>query len=187
VCRGAEYLSGWTLLNDFAGVHHGHPIGAAGNDIQIVADHEHRQVPCRNELAEQVHDSRLGWRIEPGRRFISNEKRRITSEAQREHYALPEAARQLVRVVAGALRWLRYVYGVQQVEHALIGIPPGHDAVRHQRFADLITNREDRIECRGGVLRHEGDLATANLLHRRVVQSGQIAGPPVHRTSRDAT
>jgi hypothetical protein len=33
VCGRVEYLSGWTLLDDLASVHHCYPIGAAGNDI----------------------------------------------------------------------------------------------------------------------------------------------------------
>jgi hypothetical protein len=92
VCRGVEYLPGWTLLDDLAGIHHGHPIGAAGDDVQVVADDEYGEAPLHDQLAEQVHDSRLGRRIEAGRWLISDEERRIAGEAQREHHPLSQAA-----------------------------------------------------------------------------------------------
>jgi len=54
VCRGVEYPSGWTLLDDLAGIHDGHPIGAAGDHVQVVADDEYGEAQCEHYLLSQA-------------------------------------------------------------------------------------------------------------------------------------
>ena len=54
------------------------------------------------QLAQQIEDLRLDRDVERRRRLVGDEQRRLAGERHRDQRALPQAARQLMRIVADA-------------------------------------------------------------------------------------
>ena len=85
-----------------AGVHDRDAIGGLGDDAEIVRDEQQRQIELLLHLAQQVEDLRLHRDVERGRRLVGDDERRAAGERDRDHHALPHAARQLMRIVVDA-------------------------------------------------------------------------------------
>ena len=61
-------------------------------------------VPSRLlEIRQQLEDLRLDGDVERGGGLVGDDERRVHDERHRDHDALPHAARELVRIFAGAL------------------------------------------------------------------------------------
>ena len=64
---------------------------------EVVADEQHRRVELGLQARDQVEHLRLDGRVEPGRRLVEDQQRRVLGERHRDHDALLHAARELVR------------------------------------------------------------------------------------------
>ena len=71
------------------------------------------------QIAQQVENLRLDRDVERGRRLVGDDQRRVARQRQRDQRALPQPARQLVRIVADALLRLRDADGLEQLDRAL--------------------------------------------------------------------
>ena len=64
-----------------------------------MGDEEQRQAEPLLQIAQQVEDLRLDRDVERRRRLVGDEQRRLARERQGDQRALPQAARELVRVL----------------------------------------------------------------------------------------
>ena len=122
------------------------------------------------QIAQQVENLRLDRDVERGRRLVGDEQRRAARQRERDERALPQAARQLVRIVAHAPLRLGNADGVEELDRAVARRAPARDAVHHQRFLDLVADGEDRVQRRHRLLEDQRDLGAADLLHLLLVE-----------------
>ena len=100
--RAAEQRADLGLLGLAAGIHDDDALRHLGDDAEIVGDQHDRGVDLLLQLAQQIEDLRLDGHVERGRRLVGDEQLGLAGERHRDHHPLPHAARQLVRVFAGA-------------------------------------------------------------------------------------
>ena len=92
-------------------------------------------------VAQQLEDLRLHGDVERGRRLVGDDERRPAGQRDRDHHALPHAARQLMRVVVDALFGVGDAHRAQQVDGARARLAPCREAVDAQRLGDLRRRR----------------------------------------------
>jgi hypothetical protein len=81
-------------FDDRSGVHHDYSVAVLGDDAEIVGYEQQSAVFTPQQLRYQVQDLSLHGRIEPGRRFIGNDERRIEDKSEGEpSVGTPLAAR----------------------------------------------------------------------------------------------
>ena len=100
--RMAQHLGDWSFFDDAAGVHHGNAIGHLRDHAEIVRDEEQRELKIAAQRGEQFEDLFLHGDVERGGRLVGDEHVRARRERHRDHHALPQAARKLVRILARA-------------------------------------------------------------------------------------
>ena len=120
VCRLTKDLAHGALFNDLALVHDGDAVRHFGDDAEVVRDEQQRQIEPLLELAQQLEHLRLDRDVERRRRLVGDDQRRSAGERDRDHHALPHAARQLMRVVAHAARRIGDAHGVEQLDGARV-------------------------------------------------------------------
>ena len=74
VARLGEQLPRGPGLHEHARVHHVDALAHAGDDAQVVRDHDQRRVLLGDELAQQVEDLRLDRHVERGRRLVGDQE-----------------------------------------------------------------------------------------------------------------
>ena len=98
VARVAQHRFGIALLDQPTGVQHADAIAHLADDPEVVADEQHRGAELRLQAGDEVEHLRLDGRIEPGRRLVEDQERRLGCEGHRDHHALLHATGELVRV-----------------------------------------------------------------------------------------
>ena len=98
--RLREELLGRRRLDDLAGIHHQHAVAALGDHREIVGDEEDRQAELAPQPLEELQDLRLQRDVEGGGRLVGDQQLGPGGERDRQHRALPLAARELVRELA---------------------------------------------------------------------------------------
>jgi hypothetical protein len=93
VLRGIEQAGGRCLLDDLAGVHHGHIVANLGHNAEVVGDQDDTRPGFLPQLDEKVKDLRLDGDIERRRRLVRDQKRRRTGQRHGDHDTLAHAAR----------------------------------------------------------------------------------------------
>ena len=88
------------FLDEPAGIHDGDPVGHLGNDTEVVRDEEQRESHSLLEIAQQVEDLCLNRDVERRRRLVGDEECRPAGERQSDERALPQPARELMRILA---------------------------------------------------------------------------------------
>ena len=102
MARRVEDVVDRALLDDAARVHHDDPVGVAGHDAEVVGDEEEGELELGARSVEQLEDLRLRGHVERGGGLVGDEHARTVGQRHREQHPLPHAARELMRVVAGA-------------------------------------------------------------------------------------
>ena len=74
----------------------------------------------------------------------------------------------------------------EQADRLLPRLAPVHAAVQAERLADLVADREDRIEGGHRLLEDHRDVVAPHRAHVAVVQRGQLAPPQADRSALDA-
>jgi hypothetical protein len=88
----------------------------------VVGDEDHRHVVAAAELVEQVEHLRLHRHVERRRRLVGDQERGVAGEGERDHHALPHPAGEPVRVVLQALRGLRQLHLLEQLDRPAAGL-----------------------------------------------------------------
>ena len=175
-CRGErEDAPPPARLHDHPAVHHVHALAHAGDDAEVVRDHDERGVALGDERAQQVEDLRLDRHVERGRRLVGDQELRLARERHRDHRALPHAAGELVRVVVGAPARLRDADLLEQLDRRALAPPCVEPEVRLERLADLPPDRQHRVQRRHRVLEDHRDLPAADRPQLGVRAAEQVA------------
>ena len=150
-----------------------HGIGMAGppedlthrrrlHDLPRIQDHDaiadprdHGQIVCDVEDAapdtvlqrpHEVEDARLAGDVEPRRRFVHDEHRRVAGDRHRDHGPLLLAARQLVRVAGHELVWLGQSHALQQLATPRARAVRRHSEAPLEQLPDLSADRQRWVE-----------------------------------------
>ena len=87
---------------------------------------------------------------------------RLTGQGDGNHHPLPHAARQLVRIVARAAAASGIRTHRAAARPSLEPRRHARAAVRDEHFGDVVANRENRVQCRRGLLEDEPDTCAAD-------------------------
>ena len=123
---------------------------------------------------DELEDLRLDRHVERGRRLIGEDQLRIARQRDRDHHALAHAARELVRVVIEAVLRPWDADLAEQLDHAILGGLAGDAHVLLDRLADLVADRQGRVQARERVLEDEPDLLAAQLAHVVFAQAQHV-------------
>ena len=91
-------------LDHLAGIHHRDAVGDARDDAEIVGDQDHRHAELALQVGEQTQDLRLDRDVERGRRLVGDDQVGIAHQRHRDHHALAQPARELMRILAEPAR-----------------------------------------------------------------------------------
>jgi hypothetical protein len=69
--RSSQDLVRWTVLNNLAGIHHGHDVAQRGCHSQVVRNEQERHVVSSAQATEQRQHFRLDRHIQSARRLVS--------------------------------------------------------------------------------------------------------------------
>jgi hypothetical protein len=139
------------------------PVADAANDAEVVGDDGNRGPAAVAQLAEQHQDFFLDGGVECGRGLVCEQAAWGHRACHRDQHPLPHAAGELVRVLPQTLLRRRHVHRAQELELPLAQLRPRNVAARRQHFAQLIADREQRIERGHRVLQDHRDLAAPHL------------------------
>ncbi len=116
-CAGAPSTSRHrAALDDAAGIHDRDAVGDLGSDAEIVRHEDHAHAQLALQPPQQDQHLHLHGRVERRRRLVGEQQARLARQRHRDHRALPQAARQFVRVgVEPALRG-RDAHEVEQLQ-----------------------------------------------------------------------
>ena len=134
-----------------------------GDDAEVVRDQDHADVELLLHAVDQLDDLRLHGHVERRRRLVGDQHVGVVHERHRDHRALPHAARELVRVVAGAAPRVRDADLSEQLDGARARLPARHVRVRAHRLGDLVADAVHRVQARERVLEDHRDVAAADL------------------------
>ena len=145
----------------------------------------------RLQLRDEVEHLGLDRRVEPGRRLVEDQQRRILGERHRDHDALLHAAGELVRVPAACTEPGSAICTCR-ARRARARAPRLREHAEHgEHLGDLRADADRRVQCRAGVLVDHRDRASraqlAQLARRRGARRpGRRSGSPPPRPGRCA-
>jgi hypothetical protein len=88
------------LFDDATGVHDRDPVGDLGDDRQVVGHVHHCEPSLAPQPVDLLEHPRLRHDVEPGRRLVEHDERRLADEGDRDRHALLLAPGELVRIAA---------------------------------------------------------------------------------------
>jgi hypothetical protein len=171
-------------LDDPAGVHHGHPVGEAVDDGEVVGHIDERGPGLARELTKDVEDARLGRHVESGGRLVQDDDERLRRERHRDRDPLLLAAGQLERVPAEERLVGRQTDARRELADDGVG-DRGLRPVDEQRLGDLLSDSVARVQTRTRVLRDVRDACPANAPKRRGREAQQVVAREHDRAARD--
>ena len=183
--RVVEEVERRGLLDHLARVHDEDVVGCLGDDAHVVGDDDHRHLVRLPEVVEQVEHGGLHGHVERRRRLVGDQQLRVAGERDRDHHALPHAAREAVRVVLEPLRGTWDPHLLHQLDRLLVRLLLRHVVVAPDRLGDLRPDRQRRIERRHRVLEDHRDLAAADVLELTLGELGQVAALEEHLAGDD--
>ncbi len=138
MARVLEHVPGRPFLDDPARIHHGHSVGDARDDREVVRHVDHREAPLDTQATKLLEHVSLGDDVQSGRRLVEHDKRRLARERHRDHDALLLPTRKLMREAAQEARLGRKVDGRESRRGIERGVHVGSMLVQHvaERPAD---------------------------------------------------
>ena len=115
------------------------------------------------QLANLVQNLALHDHVECRRGLIQDHQRGLERKRQRDTYALPHAARELVGIGIDTIGL--DVHHLEQMHRPITRRLPGLRAMRDERVLDLLTDRDHGVQCIHGALENDRDLVPAELSH----------------------
>ena len=179
--RGEQALDAG-LLDDPAGVHDGHPVGEAGQQGEVVADHQDRRAGEVPRAAQDLEHLRLNRHVERRRRLVGHDHVGLLRDRDRDHHPLPLPAGDLVRVGAGTRARVGDADDVEQLDGALARRLAAEPGVRADCLGHLVADRVDRRQRRLRVLEDDRDAAAA---HGRELCRRRARSAPGRRAARE--
>ena len=172
------------MLGDAAEIHHHDVIGDLGDDAQIVGDEHDGHAQLVLQVLDQIEDHRLRGHVERRGGLIGDEELGLATQTQRDHRALPHAAREFERVGVEARFGTGDADAAKPFDGEVARLGLGDALVDHDGLADLLTDGLDRPERGHRLLEDHADLAApdgAHLATHRALRGDvdRLAGPRV--------
>ena len=162
VLRVVEDLVERSLLHDPARVHDRDPVGDVGHHPEVVRHEDDRGAGLVAELAHPLQDLRLDRHVERRGGLVGDQHGRVAGERQRDHHALPHAARELERVIVDPLARARDPNPVEQLHRPLARLLVGKRLVLLDLLDDLGPDLLDRVQRGHRILEDHRDLRAAH-------------------------
>ena len=134
-----------SLLHEASGVEHADPVAHLRDHAEVVTDEQHRRVQLLLQLRHEIEYLRLDGRVEPGRRLVEDQQRRILCQGHRDHDPLLHSARELVWIAAQYARRIGDLHCLQNLERSVGGLLPRY-AEDGERFHDLRADLQRRVQ-----------------------------------------
>jgi len=146
-----EDLGGRPGFDEFAEIHHGHPVGDVLDHREVVGDNEVGKPELLLEIGEQIEDPGLYGDVERGHRLVADDELGFDRERAGDADPLALAARELVRVPAR-------VIGLQpdrleELSNALVAVLRRNDVVNREGLADDVGDGQLRVQAGEGILK----------------------------------
>ena len=175
VRQPAEHVVGGPRLGDDAAVHHHHAAHGARHHAEVVADQQQAHAALGHQAGDEVEHLALHRHVERGGRLVGDQQVGPARQRDGDHHALTLAARQLVRIGVEPARGIGHLHPLQQLQRTPARFVRRQMEVQPQRLGDLVAHRVQRVERRHRLLEHHADAAAAQLAHRRLVETDQLA------------
>ena len=160
--RVVEDLVERPLLHDPPGVHDRDPVRDVGHHAEVVRHEDDRGAGLVAQLAHPLEDLRLDRHVERRGGLVGDQHGRVARQRQRDHHALPHAARELERVVVDPLARARDADPVEQLHRPLARLLVGQRLVLLDLLDDLGPDLMDRVQRGHRVLEDHRDLRAAH-------------------------
>ncbi len=152
-------------FDDATGVHNGHVVGDLQQERQVVRDEDHGEAEAIAEVGDLSENLALDHHIEGRRRLIHDDELWIESQRDGNDGTLPHAATQLVRKAMQTIG--RDAHQTEQLRRALLPALAAHCGIMGaQDVGNLCADVEHRIERVHGALKHDRELAPAEVAQR---------------------
>src|SRR6266850_2708448 len=169
-----EQLPHRRLLDDLAGIHHGHPVTHLRDDAQVVRHEDQCHAGLPLDVLEEVEILRLDGDVEVRRGLVGDDDPRASGERDRPDDALAHAAAHLVGILAHSPLGRRDPDGAQEVVHALPQRAAPQLLVEEGGLRHLPEDGEERVQRRHGVLEDHGDPPAPDPAQLVLALAGQI-------------
>ncbi len=176
VCK---QFGGGRLLDDPAGVHHGHVVAGLGHHAEIVRDQQDRGAEPRAQVGQQIKNLRLDRDVERRRGLVGDHEIGLTGQRHRDHHPLPHSAGELVRILVEPALGVGHAHEPEHLQGPGPGGRRGDVAMQRHRLGDLGADREHGIQARHRLLEDHPDPAAADLPQGRLRQRHEIVGAAV--------
>src|SRR5262252_2920026 len=147
-----------------------HDSGAVLRDVDLVCDEYDGDSALAIQALENPHDFDAGFRVEVPGRLVGQQDRRVVDQRARDGDALLLSARELVRMMVGA------VAQADEFEHLLRTLVPlgrlHRVAAVEERQLDVVERRRPRQQVEN--LEHEPDLLVAHGCQRVLRHPGHV-------------
>ena len=186
MARFAEERRGRAAFDDLAGIHDHDPVAHLGHDAEIVGDQQHRHAELLLQPAQEFENLRLDRHIECRRRLVRDQQLRPADQCHRDHHALAQAARELVRILLETPLRRPDADGPQHRDAFAPRLGPAHPAMQPQHLFDLEADRERRVEARHRLLEDHADPVATHGTHRIAGKPEQVLAVEQHAARLDA-
>ena len=174
VARGGEQRRGGGGFHHPPGVHDRDPVGAAGDDAQVVGDQDDRHPQPAAQVVDQLQDLLGDGDVQRGGRLVGDQQLGLAGQRHGDHHALPHAAGQLVRVAGHPLGGAGHADQPEHLHRAVQRGPPAGAAVQPDRLGDLVADGLRRVQRGQRVLEDHPDQVPADVLHLVLGQRGDV-------------
>ena len=161
VARPRQQRGGGAFLDFLAAHHHRHAVGPVAHHRQVVSNQQQAHAEFRSQVVQQPQYLCLHRHVERGGGLVGHQQRGLAGDGGGDHGALTLAARQQVGVVVDAPLRLGHAHQVQQFYRALARGQGRGAAMQAQGLADLLAQRQHRVQAGHGFLEDHGDAVAA--------------------------
>ena len=182
----AGEVGGGQVLHDAARVHDQHPVADLADHGHVVADEQDGDPVASRIDCSSCEHLLLDGDVEGGGRLVGDDQGRAAHEAHADHGPLPQAARELVRVLAGASLGRRHVDGAQPVDGAGARLRAAHAQVVATHLGELAAHPPGGVERGPRVLEDHRQRGAQEVAHARAPcrRAGRCPGSAGGRRSR---
>ncbi|SPT41531.1 Uncharacterised protein [Achromobacter denitrificans] len=174
MARRGEDIFNRAFLDNLPGIHHRHLLRNARHHAQVMGDQHHRDAQLGLQVGQQAQNLRLDGDVQRGAGLVGDQQFRAAHQRHRNHHALAQAARQLVRILRQALPGRGNAHFFQQLHGAVARLLLAGVAVVNVVLGQLLANGVGRVQRRHGFLEDHRHLAAAQRIDAAAARGGQV-------------
>ena len=163
------------LLHHLAAVHDDHVVRHLVDDAQIVRDEDDGRAVVPLQVVHQAQNLCLDGHVERGGGLVGNQDPGLAGQRHGDHHALAHAAGELVRILQQHGLRVGDLHGIEHLQRLLLRLLFVQLLVDDERLAELALDGKDRVQAGHRLLKDDGNLVAAYLVHLLLGELGQIA------------